>query len=116
MPEALFDLSAEYNQMLNQGIRLSGEGQEFFIHGRIQSLHFRLPPDFRPRRILDFGCGIGTATRHLSEKFPHAEIVGVDTSEKALEYGTEHCGSGRVRFRGQLPVGAFGSVRLAGRG
>ncbi len=99
MPEALFDLSAEYNQMLNQGIRLSGEGQEFFIRGRIESLPSRLPPDFRPRRILDFGCGIGTATRHLSEKFPHAEIVGVDTSEKALEYGTERYGSGRVRFR-----------------
>ena len=105
MPEALFDLSAEYSQMLNQGIRLSGEGQEFFIHGRLQSLPARLPPDFRPRRILDFGCGIGTATRRLSEKFPHAEIVGVDTSGKALEYGTEHYGSGRVRFRplAQLP-------------
>ena len=99
MPEALFDLSAEYSQMLHQGIRLSGEGQEFFIHGRIASLPSRLPPDFRPRRILDFGCGIGTATRHLSEKFPNAEIVGVDTSEKALEYGIEHYGSGRVRFR-----------------
>lgn len=99
MPEVLFDLSAEYNQMLNQGIRLSGEGQEFFIQGRIESLPSRLPPDFRPRRILDFGCGIGTATRHLSERFPNAEIVGVDTSDKALEYGTEHYGSGRVRFR-----------------
>jgi len=99
MPEALFDLSAEYDQMLNQGIRLSGEGQEFFIQGRVESLPSRLPRDYQPRRILDFGCGIGTATRYLSEKFPTAEIVGVDTSEKALEYGTEHYGSGRVRFR-----------------
>ena len=99
MPEALFDLSAEYTEMLNRGLRLSGEGQEFFIHGRLESLPSRLPPDCRPKRILDFGCGIGTATRHLSEKFRHAEIVGVDTSDKALAHATEHYGSGRVRFR-----------------
>ena len=99
MEEVLFDLSAEYSQMLNQGIRLSGEDQEFFIQGRIQSLSLRLPADFRPRRILDFGCGIGTATRRLGEKFSAAAIVGVDTSESALEYGTGHYGSNRVHFR-----------------
>jgi hypothetical protein len=42
MPEVLFDLSAEYSQMLNQGIRLSGESQDFFVHGRIASLPSRL--------------------------------------------------------------------------
>jgi SAM-dependent methyltransferase len=99
MPEVLFDLSAEYSQMLNQGIRLSGESQDFFVDGRIASLSFRLPANFRPRRILDFGCGIGTATRRLGEKFTAAEIVGVDTSENALEYGAERYGSSRVRFR-----------------
>src|SRR6185295_15459010 len=99
MEEVLFDLSAEYSQMLNQGIRLSGEDQEFFIHGRIESLTGRLPADFRPRRILDFGCGIGTATRRLGETFTAADIVGVDTSENALEYGAGHYGSSRVRFR-----------------
>lgn len=99
MPEVLFDLSAEYSEMLNQGIRLSGESQDFFAHGRIQSLPSRLPANFQPRRILDFGCGTGTATPHLSEKFTGAEIVGVDTSENALEYGAARYGSSRVRFR-----------------
>jgi SAM-dependent methyltransferase len=103
--EVLFDLSDEYRHMLNQGLRLSGESQEFFIRGRIESLESRLPADFAVRRILDFGCGIGTATAHLAERFPDAEIVGVDTSENALDYAREHCGSDRVRFKslGQLP-------------
>jgi SAM-dependent methyltransferase len=97
--EVLFDLSAEYEQMLNQGIRLSGESQEFFIRGRLDSLTRRLPSDFKPRRILDFGCGIGTATRHLAQRFPQAEIVGVDTSANALHYATEKWGSPLVKFR-----------------
>jgi len=46
MEEALFDLSDEYRQMLHQGLRLSGESQEFFIRGRIESLESRLPADF----------------------------------------------------------------------
>jgi SAM-dependent methyltransferase len=103
--EVLFDLSDEYREMLNRGLRLSGEGQEFFIRGRIESLESRLPADHTVHRILDFGCGIGTATAHLAERFPHAEILGVDTSENALDYAREHYGSDRVRFGGlaQLP-------------
>ncbi len=100
MEETLFDLSAEYRQMLDKGIRLSGEDQEFFIRGRLDSLQSRLPADFTVRRILDFGCGIGTATSHLADRFPHAEVLGVDTSENALDYAREHHGSGRIRFRG----------------
>jgi len=98
--EVLFDLSDEYRQMLNQGIRLSGESQEFFIHGRLQSLASRMHADVTVRRVLDFGCGIGTATGHLAERFPNAEVIGVDTSANALDYAQEHYGSDRVRFRG----------------
>ena len=98
MEEVLFDLSDEYRQMLHQGIRLSGENQEFFIHGRMESLVSRLPADFVVRRILDFGCGIGTATGLLAERFPHAEVIGVDTSANALDYAQAHYGSDRVRF------------------
>jgi len=85
--------------MLNKGIRLSGESQEFFIRGRIASLQRRLPPDFKAERILDFGCGIGVATRHLAEQFPSAHILGVDTSTGALEYARKEWGSSRIQFR-----------------
>src|SRR5258708_21411115 len=99
MEEVLLDRSAEYGQMLDRGIRLSGESQEFFVNGRVASLRSRLPAEFRPRRVLDFGCGIGGAARRLAETFAGAEIVGVDTSQNALEYGAEHYGSGQVSFR-----------------
>ena len=35
-------------------------------------------------RVVDFGCGAGLGTRILSESIPH--VIGVDASERALEF------------------------------
>ena len=40
--------------------------------------------DVSARRIVDLGCGPGTSTRLLAERFPQAEIIGVDNSEPML--------------------------------
>jgi trans-aconitate 2-methyltransferase len=37
-----------------------------------------------PRRIVDLGCGPGTSTRMLAERFPEARITGVDQSASML--------------------------------
>jgi SAM-dependent methyltransferase len=96
MPEQLFDRAAEYEAMLNQGIGLSGENQEFFISGRIQDLHSQVPS--RPRRILDFGCGTGKSCAKLAGAFPTAQIVGADLSQEALQHAKTTFGSNRVMF------------------
>src|SRR5262249_11439755 len=84
MPEPPLDLSAQYEEMLARGIRLSGEDQRFFIDGRVRALRARLPADWRPARVLDFGCGVGHAVPALRAAFPGATLVGVDTAEPAL--------------------------------
>jgi len=96
MSEVLFDLEHEYDAMLNQGIRLSGEDRDFFVAGRIQDLKAQLPRS--PRRILDFGCGTGNASNYLSRTFPGAQVVGIDTSARALAYAEEHFASRNIRF------------------
>lgn len=36
------------------------------------------------KSVLDIGCGIGNSTAVLAEKFPHAEVTGVDNSDDML--------------------------------
>jgi ubiquinone/menaquinone biosynthesis C-methylase UbiE len=44
-------------------------------------------PDFKPKRILDIGCGIGHNTLPLATAFPDAEVIGIDTGGPMLKYG-----------------------------
>ncbi|HEY1835423.1 MAG TPA: class I SAM-dependent methyltransferase [Candidatus Saccharimonadales bacterium] len=36
------------------------------------------------RQVLDFGCGPGNFTEALAARYPEAEVIGVDVSEKIL--------------------------------
>jgi SAM-dependent methyltransferase len=87
-----FDSPNHYERQLEQGIRLSGEARDYFIRGRIAELVRRLPREFRPRRILDFGCGTGETCRALLLAFPGAAVVGADTSETTLRWAAARHG------------------------
>jgi len=87
--EELFDKSAEYDEMLNKGISLSGENKYFFIHGRFSDLVKNIPEGKNINALLDFGCGVGDATILLKQYFPEAKITGSDTATEALKYARE---------------------------
>src|SRR5690242_4464869 len=38
-----------------------------------------------PKRVVDLGCGTGDLTLALAERWPAAEVLGVDSSEAMLE-------------------------------
>ncbi len=44
----------------------------------------RIPLE-NPQRILDLGCGPGNSTQALAERWPHAELIGFDSSEPMIE-------------------------------
>ena len=45
----------------------------------------RIQPIKSPHKILDIGCGPGNSTNILAQKFPHACIIGIDSSENAIQ-------------------------------
>jgi SAM-dependent methyltransferase len=96
--EPLFELPDEYEALLQPGIRLSGEDRAFFIRGRLADLRARLPAGVRPRRVLDFGCGLGDTSLRLAEAFPDAEVAGLDTSTQAVAWARAHHRRPRVTF------------------
>jgi len=87
--EKLFDLSEEYDAMLNKGLKYSGEDKFFFLKNRVETLKRVLPKEKTIKKILDFGCGIGDTSQYLLECFPEADIYGVDTAHEAIEYARE---------------------------
>lgn len=108
-----FEKAEEYDAELNQGLRLSGEDKGYFLRGRLADLRARLPADFSPRAILDFGCGLGETSALFAELFPGAAVHGVDTAESAIAYAREHFGSPRVSFGALSSIGEAPRFDLA---
>lgn len=44
-------------------------------------------PGFKPKRILDIGCGLGHNVLPIAEAFPDAEVIAVDVGAPMLRYG-----------------------------
>jgi ubiquinone/menaquinone biosynthesis C-methylase UbiE len=58
-------------------------------------------PDFKPKRILDVGCGLGHNTLPIAEAFPEAEVWAIDAAAPMLRYGAARAialGVKNVRF------------------
>jgi ubiquinone/menaquinone biosynthesis C-methylase UbiE len=86
MDEAEFDRFAdEYHTKHAASIRLSGEAPEYFHRYKVEDVAARLARSNQaPRRILDFGGGVGNSLEHMERRFPGSEIVLLDPSAKSL--------------------------------
>lgn len=83
---AEFDaFAASYDSELNKGLRISGESKEYFAEGRMHRLKSRLTElGSHPLRVLDFGCGTGSATPYFFDVLEVEGLLGVDPSESSL--------------------------------
>ncbi len=52
----------------------------------------------KPSRVVDLGCGPGTLTTTLAERWPEARVVGVDSSAEMVRAAAERAVPGRLEF------------------
>jgi len=52
-----------------------------------------------PKRVVDLGCGPGTTTAQLLERWPEATVVGVDNSEEMIAHARAVEVAGRLEFQ-----------------
>ena len=84
MNKTTFDAyESNYDEALQRGLSLSGENKDFFALGRIQILA-RWLPNASFQRVLDYGCGTGSATPHLLALPGLTSLVGADVSDRSI--------------------------------
>ncbi|HEV2343555.1 MAG TPA: methyltransferase domain-containing protein [Actinocrinis sp.] len=57
----------------------------------------RIPAE-RPVRVVDLGCGPGNATALLAERWPEADVLGLDSSAEMIAAAQAKQIAGRLRF------------------
>jgi len=86
----MFDRVAErYAAYHDENLRLAGGDSAYFYEKKVDLIRERIR--YVPRRVLDYGCGIGRLTRLLAEAFPQAEVHGVDPSTRSIGIARETC-------------------------
>lgn len=74
-------------------ISVIGNNEQDQVHkGTVARLP--VPADGKVKRILDYGCGIGQMTVALKERFPDAEVWGIDVGGPMVRYA--HLRAGKL--------------------
>jgi SAM-dependent methyltransferase len=90
-----FDAYADdYDAQLQVGLSVTGETKDYYARSRARWLAGRLAGlGYRPRTVLDYGCGTGSATPFLLEHLGAERVLGVDVSAESIRIA-------RSRFSG----------------
>ena len=81
----------EYDDIVDSSLEIYGLGKADAALRRVKECVFLVRENklVLPRRILDFGCGVGGHLPILRQAFPDAELFGIDTSKKSIDLAQE---------------------------
>lgn len=99
----------EYRQLHEEVIGPSGEDADFFAEYKIVDVAQLMRTKDYPEniKILDFGCGVGSAVPFIRKHLPEARLTCLDVSRKSLDIAADRYGGAAdfVQFDGQhLPA------------
>jgi SAM-dependent methyltransferase len=110
---AKFDAyAADYAKVHAKNVALSGEDPEYFAVYKLRCLERLVGPSF-DEPVLDYGCGVGMVTRHLTTRF--SQVEGFDPSAESLAEARAHVPA--ARFHGSfetLPDDHYGLIVMSG--
>jgi len=94
------DYAESYDAALDRGISLSGEDKTYFARRRLEWLRYCLQGlTGCPRRVMDYGCGSGSATPFFFDVLGASFVLGIDASAKSIGIAERQYGSDRVEFQ-----------------
>lgn len=76
------DFAEDYGRILQKQLKFFDGQTEYFSEYKIHILKKYISK--YPKRILEYGCGIGRNLRFLKEHFPNTDIFACDISEHSL--------------------------------
>jgi SAM-dependent methyltransferase len=75
----------QYDALVGDCLRLTGESKEYFARGRLNWLARRLEKQrFEPNDVLDFGCGTGTTIPLFFEILGARHVIALEASGELL--------------------------------
>jgi SAM-dependent methyltransferase len=97
---APFDAYAlNYDTTLNRGLSISGESKDYFARERVRWIAARLRSlGAQPTRVLDYGCGTGSAGPELLRELNVRSVTGVDASPEILAAARRAHADQRLEF------------------
>ncbi|MBS1517432.1 MAG: methyltransferase domain-containing protein [Bacteroidetes bacterium] len=77
------NFAGKYEMILDKQLDFFGEENSYFAEYKVKLVKDTL--SHSPKKILEFGCGIGRNLKYFTKYFPEAEVYGADISAKSLE-------------------------------
>jgi len=106
--------AANYEEALQRGLALTGEGKDFFAEGRVEWLRRQMQRrGIVAASCLDFGCGTGTAATFLRAGLGIRSYVGFDPSAASVGRAGREVAWPEARFTHDADSIADESVDLA---
>jgi len=107
--------AGNYEEVLQNGLRVSGEDSEYFAKGRMRWLLYRIgriAPTEELKSGMDFGCGTGNSIPHLFKTLGLQKIVGLDTSEESLHQARKRYNQNDISFANPFAYRPAGNLDI----